>query len=41
LLKKDKKIGCVAEGFVTIMGNPVNIGAKVLESFVMGTNVRP
>jgi hypothetical protein len=40
-LKKEKKIGYVAEGFVTVVRKQVNMKAKLLESFVMGTNVRP
>jgi hypothetical protein len=40
-LKKEKKIGYVAEGSVSAIGKPVNKKAKLPKSFVMGTNVTP
>ena len=40
-LNKEKKIGYVAEGSVIVVGKPVNKKAKLPESFVTGTNVRP
>lgn len=40
-MKKEKKVGYVAEGSVVVIGKPVNKKAKLPESFVMGTNVRP